>query len=173
MIQRPHPGTLLLVDDEKDILDILKITLAPKGYRVLTAMDGQEALAIVSGGEVDAIISDIQMPFMTGLQLLAEIRGLGIQTPFVIMTAYGDQEYLLEAIRLCATDFISKPYAEKEVLDVVDRVLKLGLAQRELENEMETILSNSGVTRELAGRIREQRKEITLLRQMGSRLKRA
>jgi YesN/AraC family two-component response regulator len=101
------------------------------------ASDGRQALEIVNRQQVTAIVSDINMPKMDGLQLLKEIRNLGLDTPFVFVSAYGDKENYLEALRLGATDFIEKPFDNTELLRSVKDAINLGRALESIENELQ------------------------------------
>ncbi len=166
-------GTLLITDDEPGIVDVLREILEPRVERIFTASNGKEAFAILKRETVDAVLSDIQMPQMTGLQLLAEVRHMGLQLPFVIITAFGEQKNLLEAIRLNATDFISKPFTHRDVSEVAVAALELGIAQRMLDHEMEHAFANSTLSPDEVIRIRERKKAVLQLKSTNARLRRA
>lgn len=136
-------GHLLLVDDENDIVEILRELLTPYTAKITVARDGVEGLQIIRAGEIDALISDIQMPRMNGLQMLAETRRMGLETPFVVLTAYGDRHNFQEAVRLNATDFLEKPFAAKEVIRVASNALALGLALKEFEESLQRLFEHS------------------------------
>ncbi len=138
-------GTILVVDDEPGIVEVMVDCLAPLGAKIKTASNGVEALAIVKTGVIDAVVSDVKMPNMTGLQLLAEIRGMGYLTPFVIVTGYGDKQTMIEAIRLDATDFLDKPFNTDEVFKVMTRALSLGLLQRKAESQIDRVYGSSSL----------------------------
>ena len=126
--------TLLLVDDEADIRDILESYLEALGLKILHAENGKSALKILDNPEskVDAIFSDIAMPELNGLGLLSEVMLKHQDIPVVIVSAFGDRENLLEALRLGASDFLEKPFTEDMVLTIAKRVLEIGASKRAL-----------------------------------------
>src|SRR6187455_2336086 len=93
-------GTLLVVDDEAEIREIVEMHVAPLGIRVIEAGDGQQALEAVRQHHVDVIVSDLMMPRMTGLGLLSALRDSGFMKPFIFLTAYPSQDSTLQALRL-------------------------------------------------------------------------
>lgn len=118
--------TLLIVDDESDICEILGETLKTFGAKIFLAKDGMEALGLIQAHKIMAIISDVNMPIMKGTDLLRKIRELGYLTPFVILTAYGDKKMALEALRLGAFDFIDKPWSLEKIVSVTEKILEIG-----------------------------------------------
>jgi DNA-binding NtrC family response regulator len=132
-----HRPTVLVIEDEPELREILELILLALPVQVVMASDGRQALEIVNRQQVTAIVSDINMPKMDGLQLLKEIRNLGLDTPFVFVSAYGDKENYLEALRLGATDFIEKPFDNTELLRSVKDAINLGRALESIENELQ------------------------------------
>lgn len=100
---------LLLVDDEQLILQMLGRSLSNRGYHVETANSGVHALEVLSNQQVDIVITDINMPKMDGLELLKEIRNRYDDLPCMVVTGHGDVEYAVEALKLRAFNFITKP----------------------------------------------------------------
>lgn len=105
-------ATVLLVEDEIDLRDNIEIVLAHAGYEVLTAGDGREALTVIEASPPDVVVSDISMPVMTGMQLLARVRqtmpGLA-DMPFIFLTALGDKEHVIDGREAGADDYLTKP----------------------------------------------------------------
>jgi DNA-binding NtrC family response regulator len=132
-----HRPTVLVIEDEPELREILELILLALPVQVVMASDGRQALEIINRQQVTAIVSDINMPKMDGLQLLKEIRNLGLDTPFVFVSAYGDKENYLEALRLGATDFIEKPFDNTELLRSVKDAINLGRALESIENELQ------------------------------------
>jgi YesN/AraC family two-component response regulator len=141
-------GRLLIVDDEPDLLEILQDILKPVISDITVAENGKVALDIFNRGEIDVILSDINMPVMDGFTLLTEIRKQSPLVPFVILTAYGDKKNLLEAIRLNATDFLDKPFSEEEVRKVMKRALDFGVNLKKLDKELELLFDSSDLPAE-------------------------
>ncbi len=115
---------ILVVDDKEMMRDSVAATLARKGHNVVAAATGAAALQKLAQRSFDAIITDLQMPEMDGLQLLQEIRSLDEQTPVVFMTAYGTVETAVAAMKKGAFDYITKPFSGDELLVAIERAVK-------------------------------------------------
>lgn len=110
-----RPITLLLVEDDPPGRRMLTLTLSHRDYRVLEAANGREALELLATHPVDLVLSDIQMPVMSGLELLAEVRKSYPDLVVVMMTAYGSEEIAVEAMKLGANDYLTKPIKTREL----------------------------------------------------------
>jgi len=113
--------TILVVDDEAMIRNLLEKILAREGYKILMAKDGQEALDIISSKKVDIVISDMKMPRMNGLDLLKIIKKERPEIGVVIMTGYGDTYTVKDALLLGADEYITKPFKSYEMQMIVER----------------------------------------------------
>lgn len=122
-----NKGTLLIVDDEADIVDRLKIILEDYAENVLTATNGAQALKAVRENNIHCIVCDINMPKMNGVEVIRNIRADGYETPFVFYTAHGNRDLMLEAVKYGAFDFLNKPNLEG-LEDVVSRGLEKGVS---------------------------------------------
>jgi two-component system NtrC family response regulator len=107
--------TLLVVDDEKNYLLVLKELLVEEGYEVLTAQSAVRALEMMAETEPDLVLTDMKMPGMSGLELLERVKQKDPQMPVIMMTAFGTVEKAVEAMRKGAYDYITKPF-DNEVL---------------------------------------------------------
>ena len=114
---------ILAVDDSPTLLDILSTTLSAAGHAVETASDGQQALAILANKEVDLIISDLNMVFMSGFELLHEVRKSPVHmaTSFVFLTTETDVELKQAARSAAATAWIVKPFNPEQLVQFVSR----------------------------------------------------
>lgn len=137
-------GNLLIVEDEQDLLEMLATTMIPYCDKIWTSRNGQEALDLIKIQKIDVIISDINMPVMDGLSLFKAIRAMGCNQPFIIHSAYGDKDNILEALRLGAFDFIEKPTTLKKIAQVISMAMQLGIKQRSLDDELSAILKKTG-----------------------------
>ena len=156
---------LLIVEDEQDLQDILKDSLQPVCDRILTASNGIEALAILKENpDLCAILSDITMPRMNGLQLLAEVRGQFNPIPFVVLTGFGNSTSFKEAVKLNATDFLEKPFVEKELLDVMGRAIQYGFELQAAEKELILLLESSGVPADKIEKMRRAKRTVIAMR---------
>ena len=101
--------TILVVDDEKDIVSALEIYLRSEGYRVLSACNGKEALAVTSREDVHLVLMDIMMPVMDGLTAMAELRQRS-NVPVILLTAKGEDTDKVLGLNVGADDYITKPF---------------------------------------------------------------
>jgi DNA-binding response OmpR family regulator len=136
--------TILVIDDSGDMLNILdKYFLAPSGFYVITAMDGPTGLEMALLQHPDLILLDMNLPRMSGLEILSALRQADCLTPVIFMTVYGSEQVAVEAFRLGVRDYLSKPFTREDVKQVIDRALH----EVRLERERET-LNRSLVTAE-------------------------
>lgn len=115
---------ILIADDEEDITLVLGDILEEQGYRVKSASDGQDAWEKAKKEHFDAIITDLKMPRMGGLELLRRVKGANIPSVVIIMTGFATVETAIEALKLGAYDYILKPFKVNELLKVVDRAME-------------------------------------------------
>jgi signal transduction histidine kinase len=111
---------VLLVDDEPGILKVLGISLADRGYRVLTAQNGEEALRVFHEADPEVILTDIKMPGMDGIELLKRIKEESPNTEVIMITGHGEMELAIQSLKYDASDFITKPIHD-ETLDIALR----------------------------------------------------
>ncbi len=118
---------ILCVDDEKLNIQLYQGILAPTGYSVIAAMDGYQALDLLSREEVDIVILDLMMPDMDGFQVLAELRSKPetVNLPVIVATALSDRATKLQALEAGANDFLYKPLDRPETLLRVRNLLKV------------------------------------------------
>ena len=107
--------TILVVDDEKDIVSALEIYLKAEGYRVLSACNGKEALAAAAREDVHLILMDIMMPVMDGLSAMAQLRQTS-NVPVILLTAKSEDTDKVLGLNVGADDYITKPFVPVEVL---------------------------------------------------------
>jgi signal transduction histidine kinase len=111
---------ILLVDDEPGILKVLGISLADRGYRVLTAENSEEALRVFHEARPEVILTDIKMPGMDGIELLKRIKAESPDTEVIMITGHGEMELAIQSLKYDASDFITKPIND-EALDIALR----------------------------------------------------
>jgi two-component system, NtrC family, response regulator AtoC len=121
---------ILVVDDEPSIRTVLKAHLSREGHDVSTASDGAEAVSALTGAPFDLVISDLKMPGMSGLELLAWCTREQPGLPVVLITAHGTVDTAVEALKLGAQDFITKPFDLDELKQSVDKALRVEQARR-------------------------------------------
>src|SRR5712692_2903323 len=135
---------ILVVDDDTASRSVMEQILAEDGHEVSACSDGVEAVRKLEeestrGGEFDAVVSDIRMVDMDGLEVLDLVRKHAPETPVLLVTAFGNVDGAVDAIRRGAYDYISKPYDVNAIKLVVDRALRhrrLGAENRRLKREI-------------------------------------
>lgn len=115
------PFTVLLVDDHAEVCESLASFITQLGYRAVTAADGRQALDLIRTARPDLVLSDLRMPGMTGLELLEALEDCERPPPMALMTAFGDAETAIEALRLGATDYLRKPVDVRELHQLIER----------------------------------------------------
>ncbi len=117
--------TILIIDDDQMILMILKQTLTKAGYRILTAISGEEGINQLANSQTDLVLTDYLMPGMTGIEVLSVIKQNYPAMPVIMLTAHGDIALTIKAIQLGAEDFIEKPIHSRELVEVIKRTLEI------------------------------------------------
>lgn len=113
--------TILLVDDDASLRRVLAHHLSEAGYQVLTAANGKEGLEVFTSQQVEMVITDIQMPELSGLELMRRISVMSPDVVVLVITAYGSIETAVEAMKLGAYDYITKPFNREELLLTVSK----------------------------------------------------
>ncbi|MFH1678463.1 MAG: sigma-54 dependent transcriptional regulator [Candidatus Omnitrophota bacterium] len=124
-------GRILVVDDNKTILTMVKAILEAAGYEVATALSADNALSQLSKREFDLAVMDIKMPGTDGLDALLEIKKINEKLPVIIMTAYGTMQTAVEAMKRGAYDYISKPFNKDDFLDLIKKAQNAGSLMRD------------------------------------------
>ena len=112
---------ILVVDDEEIIRDMLFDTITQAGYTVKTAKDGSDAIAQIGNESFDIVITDIKMPDIGGMELLIRVRRTNPNVCVLLMTAYGTIKSAINAIKLCAHDYICKPFELSKMKNIVEK----------------------------------------------------
>jgi DNA-binding NtrC family response regulator len=123
--------TILLADDDVNLRRVLEFQLTEAGYEVLTARDGAEALEIFTGNDFDCVISDLRMPKLSGLELLEKIKAINAEIPVIVITAFGEVETAVTAMKAGAFDYINKPFNREEILLTLERAVSFSETKSE------------------------------------------
>lgn len=115
--------TLLLVDDETGFLDVMGRRLRRRGITAVLAASGEEALRAMQTHAFDAVVTDLKMPGMDGLQLMTQLRQKAPAVPVILLTGHAGDEEAQEALRLGAADYLHKPCEFEQLLACLERVL--------------------------------------------------
>jgi len=130
-VSEAPPVRVLVVDDEESVRFFLTRGLSREGYAVEEAADGAAAIERLSSVPFDVVLTDLVMPRVSGLDVLAAVHELDREAVVVLMTAHGTVENAIDALRRGAFDYLTKPFELKEVLVTVER----GLERRSVERE--------------------------------------
>ena len=131
---------VLVVDDDHLALDATARLLEKGGYRVSVADNGDDAIAFVRATSVDAVLTDINMPRVSGIELLEKIHGTNPEIPVVLMTAYAELEMAVEAIKKGTFDFLIKPYRPLQLYHSMEKAVnfrRLVRMEKNYRNELE------------------------------------
>ena len=127
------PERILVVDDEPNMLRLLKTILMDKtGYEVTTTNNPLEVSKLLQEDHYDLVITDLKMPLVDGIDLIGIVRNIDATMPIIVITAYGTIETAEEAIQKGAYDFITKPFRKETILITIKRSLEWKRMQGEL-----------------------------------------
>jgi DNA-binding response OmpR family regulator len=113
---------ILIAEDDELILKTIEHKLLKEGYDVIVTRNGKEAIDTIKETEIDLIITDIMMPFASGTEILAAIRSFGKKIPVIMLSSLGQEEVVLEAFDLGASDFMVKPFSPNELILRIKRL---------------------------------------------------
>ena len=116
--------TVLICDDDKDIVSALEIYLTSEGYQTVSAYNGEEAIAAVNEGNIDLILMDIMMPRLDGIRTTARLREAGGNIPIILLTAKSEDSDKVLGLNIGADDYVTKPFNPIEVLARVKSQLR-------------------------------------------------
>ncbi len=143
-------GRILIIDDEDSIRDYLSMMLEREGYEVSASEDGKKALKLNSKKSYDVVITDIQLPGMSGLDILTTLRESDPTLPVIIITGHASQESAIEALNIGAFYYLLKPVSNEELKQVVRTALEMRRLKDE-KNDLERALHHPTGEREMVG----------------------
>lgn len=155
-------SVILVVDDEPLMRDVICSDLQERGLETFEASDGQSALKVLRRERVDVVISDLSMPSLEGLALLAAMRQEDFWQPFIILTGFGSKDASITALRLGAFDFLEKPAGFDQLAAIVNEAILFRAAHQEMLSTLETRLG-------AAPNAASQRKVESLARMLATR----
>ena len=120
---------VLIVDDDLDILDMLRLVMMRSGHEALTAMTGKEALGIVAEAKPDVAFVDMRLRNSSGLDLLSDIKRLYPETAVIIITGYQDMGTAIKAMQGGAFDYVTKPVDRAQLINLVEKILETKKAE--------------------------------------------
>ena len=140
------PARVLIVDDEKDFVEMFALRLEGQGERVSTAHSGKEALKILENNIIDVVILDIRMPGMDGIDVLKQIKKLYPIIEVILLTGHGSTETAVKGMKLGAFDYLMKPADFEDIKIKLESARKQKDAQEERirQAEVKLLLRRSG-----------------------------
>ena len=117
-------STILIVDDDHNVLEVLNARLSSQGFRVLQAPGAEEALDIIKKEPIDLMISDVKMPGIGGLDLFTMARSHLPSLPVIFLTAYGTISEAVHAVKAGAVDYLAKPFNGRDLIKKINRILE-------------------------------------------------
>jgi two-component system response regulator AtoC len=120
----PEKKQVLVADDEANLRRVLAANLTRDGYDVHTAENGLAALEVLREHHIDLVITDLKMPQLDGMALLREVQAMDLQLPVIMLTAHGTVDNAVEALKLGAIDYLTKPFDQTEIRNVVRKALR-------------------------------------------------
>ncbi|HWE26106.1 MAG TPA: sigma-54 dependent transcriptional regulator [Myxococcales bacterium] len=143
--------SILIADDEEPIRHVLTVLLSEHGFFVRAVKDGEEALRELAARDYDALVTDVRMPRVDGLQLVRTVQEQSPDTTVIVMSAYGSHDLALEAMKAGAYDYLGKPFRPDEVLLVLRKAEereRLRAENRRLRREIEASRSTNAIVAE-------------------------
>jgi len=131
--------TVLLVDDEERMLDLLELYITPHGFKCVKRQSGKDAITFLENGSVDIVILDIMMPEINGWETCAKIRETS-NVPIIMLTARDGKDEVIKGLKIGADDYVTKPFNEQELLARMEAVM------RRTKGVSEELLSFKGLT---------------------------
>ncbi len=122
---------VLVIEDDETVRDVLRSFLGQKGFEVTLAQNGESGLDLLRAEKFDLIFTDLVMPGISGMEVLKEVVASKIAVPVVVMTAFGTVQTAVEAMRIGAFDYITKPFNLDELMIVLDKALSVAKLQKE------------------------------------------
>ncbi len=116
---------ILVAEDEVMMRRTIEFRLKKDGYTVVTAPDGRDALEKIATQHFDLVITDVMMPFASGLEIISAVKNKETKTPVIVLSAMGQENIVLEAFQLGADDYMTKPFSPNELSVRVKRFIPL------------------------------------------------
>ncbi|MDM8519518.1 response regulator [Anaerolineales bacterium HSG6] len=167
---------VLVVDDSKDIRDfVIEYILEPQGFEIEVAFDGMEGLHKATTNPPDLILTDYEMPKMTGPEMIRNLRNQGSKVPIILMTAQGSEALAIEVFRLGVHDYVPKPFMPEDMLDAIEGALAVARLKQEKDSLMKRLMVSNQNLEQRVGELNvlyQVGKSITTLMPPGKMLER-
>ncbi len=148
---KSNPKTVLLIDDDESLRRVVEYNLHEEGYGVLTAADGTSGFQAFQAQPVDLVLTDVRMPEMDGLELLARIKSMQPDLPVIMLTAHGTINSAVEAMKLGAFDYLTKPFNREQLKAAVRKALEVAALTTENRYLREVVAERFSFANMIAG----------------------
>jgi len=143
--------TILLIDDDDSLRRVMEYNLHEEGYRVITAADGVNGLREFQGASVDVVLTDVRMPAMDGLDLLKRLKAIQPDLPVIMITAHGTIDSAVEAMKLGAFDYLTKPFNRDQLKAAVRKALEVAALTAENRQLRQVVAERFSFSAMIAG----------------------
>ncbi|MFO8083254.1 MAG: response regulator [Desulfobacterales bacterium] len=139
-----HKESILVVDDEEDILELVRYNLEREGYQAICAATGEEAIKIVESGKVDLLVLDLMLPGISGLEVARKIKRSPnlMAIPIVMLTARGEETDIVTGLELGADDYVTKPFSPKILMARIRAVIR---KNSNASVDMDSVIQRHGI----------------------------
>jgi two-component system NtrC family response regulator len=145
------PQTILLIDDDESLRRVMEFHLQEDGYRVLTETDGRSGLQRFQAEAVDLVVTDIRMPEMDGMELLTRLKAMQPDLPVIVLTAHGTIDSAVEAMKLGASDYLTKPFSREQLKTAASKALEVAALRTENLRLREVVAERFSFANMIAG----------------------
>lgn len=145
------PKTVLVIDDDESLRRVVEYNLREEGHQVLTATDGTSGLQLFQAHDVDLVLTDVRMPEMDGLELLTRLKTMQPDLPVIVFTAFGTIDAAVEAIKLGAFDYLTKPVPRDQLRTAVSKALEVAALRTENRHLREVVAERFSFATMIAG----------------------
>lgn len=143
--------TILVIDDDESLRRVVEYNLRDEGYEVLTASDGTSGLQLFQGNNVDVVLTDIRMPEMDGFELLTRLKTMQPDLPVIVFTAFGTINAAVDAMKVGALDYLTKPVPRDQLRAAVRKALEVGALKTENRHLREIVAERFSFATMIAG----------------------
>lgn len=134
-----HPSVVYIAEDDRQMGESVRWILEGAGYITVLATSGEELLAIHDDSEEGCLLLDLQLPDISGMDLLAKLRSQGCRRPFIMLTGHGDVSTAVQSLHSGAIDYIEKPFARKRLLKRVAEAVACDRAKRSIRKRLDKL----------------------------------
>jgi len=131
---------ILIIDDEEAVRNVLEIALTEKGYEVAVAENGKKGLELFKKKRPEIVLTDVMMPEMTGLEFTRFLNEMNTDTDVIVMTGYGTEEVVIEALHAGASNYIKKPILFEDLFSIIDRIITKRKNKRRVEPAKDAVV---------------------------------